>query len=69
MQGMAVSGVLTWSFAAAANGTTQVTLTYAVGGYQPGGLQAMAQAADGMLGEQIARYKNYVETGRPTREK
>ncbi|CAN7163279.1 hypothetical protein LJR164_000218 [Phenylobacterium sp. LjRoot164] len=45
---------------------TQLTLTYDVGGYARGGLaQTWAAPVDGVLGEQVARLKTYVETGKP----
>lgn len=45
---------------------TQLTLTYDVGGYAKGGLaETWAGPVDGVLGEQVARLKTYVETGRP----
>jgi hypothetical protein len=45
---------------------TQLTLTYDVGGYAKGGLaQTWAGPVDGVLGEQVARLKAYVETGKP----
>lgn len=64
LQAGGVSGSMTWAFEAK-DGGTQVTLTYNVGGYMPGGLDKIAPAADGMLGEQFARFKSYVETGKP----
>ncbi|MGZ8363865.1 MAG: SRPBCC family protein [Caulobacteraceae bacterium] len=45
-----------------ANDTT-LTLTYTVGGYLTGGSQKWAPLVDGVLGEQTARLKRYVETG------
>jgi hypothetical protein len=46
--------------------TTELTLTYDVGGYAKGGLaDKWAAPVDGVLGEAVGRLKNYVETGRP----
>jgi hypothetical protein len=65
LQAMALNGVMTFSFAPTAQGTT-VQVTYAVGGYTPQGLAALAPVVDGVLSAQITRYKSYVDTGRPT---
>ena len=46
--------------------TTELTLTYDVGGYAKGGLaENWAAPVDGVLGEQVGRLKKYVETGKP----
>ncbi len=47
------------------DGGTAVDLTYDFGGYGKGGLAHWAVPVDGVLGEQVARLKRYVETGRP----
>jgi hypothetical protein len=48
-----------------AAGGTEVTWTYDVGGYAKGGLaERWADPADAVLGEQLARLKRYVETGK-----
>ena len=59
---MGVSGNMTWEFDEADSGTV-VTLRYAVGGYMDGGLDTVAPAVDGVLGEAMRRLKSYVETG------
>lgn len=47
-------------------GTTDLVLTYDVGGYAKGGLaETFAAPVDTVLGEQVARLKTYVETGKP----
>ena len=47
-------------------GTTDLVLTYDVGGYAKGGLaETLAAPVDTVLGEQVARLKTYVETGKP----
>jgi len=44
---------------------TEVTMTYDVGGYAKGGLaEAFAAPVDQVLGQQLARLKKAVETGR-----
>ena len=57
---MGVNGNMTWEFADSEVGTT-VTLTYAVGGYMDGGLDAVAPAVEGVLVEQMTRLKAYAE--------
>ncbi len=44
---------------------TYATMEYQVGGYTPGGLEAIAPAVDGVLVEAMQRLKRYVETGQP----
>jgi hypothetical protein len=49
-----------------AGAATEATLTYDVGGYAKGGLaETFAAPVDRVLGEQLARLKKYVETGKP----
>ena len=46
--------------------TSDLTVTYDVGGYAKGGLaETLAAPVDMVLGEQAARLKRYVETGKP----
>ena len=61
------SGHLGLSFGKAADpNSTQLVLTYDVGGYAKGGLaQTWAAPVDGVLGQQVARLKRYVESGKP----
>ena len=59
---MGVAGNMTWEFEESELGTL-VTLQYAVGGYMDGGLDAVAPAVDGVLGEAMARLKSYAESG------
>ena len=61
---MGVNGNMTWEFESA-DDVTIVTLQYAVGGYLDGGLDSVAGAVDGVLGEAMARLKSYVESGEP----
>lgn len=45
---------------------TEVTFTFDVGGYAKGGLaETYAAPVDRVLGEQLARLKRYLETGKP----
>ena len=61
---MGVNGNMTWEFFDAPEGT-RVRFTYVVGGYRPGGLNAIALPVDYVIGEALARMKAYVETGDP----
>jgi polyketide cyclase/dehydrase/lipid transport protein len=62
LQAMGVSGSMTISLAAAEGGT-DLTLTYAVGGYVKDGFDDLSKGVDGVLGLQVARLKQLVETG------
>jgi hypothetical protein len=59
---MGVDGNMTWEFEPD-GASTSVTLNYAVGGYLPGGLDAIATAVDAVLVEQMNRLKAFVEAG------
>ncbi len=64
LQSMAVSGVMTWTLTPGEKGTT-IEMTYAVGGDSRGGLKDLAPGVERVLAEQVARYRAYVETGKP----
>ena len=64
MQDMGVAGSLTFALSEAA-GKTTIVLTYKVGGYLAGGLDAMAKPADGMLSGSMQRLKRFIDTGTP----
>ncbi len=53
-QGMGVDGAMTVTLKPAGDGT-DVTMSYAMGGYAKGGFADLAKAADAVLGEQLAR--------------
>ena len=57
---MGVNGNMTWEFADGEQGTN-LTWSYAVGGYFPGGLEQMAGAVDAVLIEQMTRLKEFLE--------
>lgn len=59
---MGVDGNMTISLRPGDNFTT-LELEYQVGGYSPNGLESVAPAVDAVLGEQIARLRQFVETG------
>ena len=59
---MGVDGNMTWEFFDVDEGT-RVKFTYAVGGYRPGGLGAIAVPVDYVIGEALLRLKAHVESG------
>lgn len=59
---MGIAGNMTWEFFDAQEGT-RVRFAYAVGGYDPNGLDNIAGAVDAVIGEQLQRLKAFVETG------
>ncbi len=59
-----VAGNMTFSFGEA-DGRTRIALDYAVGGYDPDGLDKLAPAVDRVLTEQLLRLKYLIETGDP----
>ena len=63
LQELAVSGTMTWAFMQQTGNKTTITFTYAVGGYAPGGLAALAPVVDTVLGTQVARLKRLIDTG------
>lgn len=63
-QAFAVDGALTWSLKPAGNGT-DLTATYALGGYIKQGFSELSQAADGVLTSAVGRLQRLLETGSP----
>lgn len=61
---MGVAGNMTFSIAPG-DTATSLALEYRVGGYHPGGLDAVAAAVDATLAEQLDRYVRFVESGSP----
>jgi len=59
---MGVDGNMTWEFFDAGE-ATRVRFAYVVGGYRPGGLDAIAGPVDFVIGEALMRLKAHVETG------
>ena len=59
---MGVDGNLVFSLRPG-NEVSYVTVTYAVGGYAPDGLDAIAGAVDGVISDQAARLRRLIETG------
>jgi uncharacterized protein YndB with AHSA1/START domain len=64
LQGAGTAGVLTWQFSAQPGGGVTADVTYVVGGYYPGGLDAVAAAVDSVIGDQLRRLKAYLERDR-----
>jgi hypothetical protein len=64
MQALAFAGNMRLLFAPEEGGT-KLEVTYAVTGYLPSGVNAFAGPSDGMLTEQLTRFKNFVEKGNP----
>ena len=56
LQAMAVDGAMTWTLKSSPKGT-DLTLTYAVGGYAKDGFAALATAVDQVLADQIGRLR------------
>jgi hypothetical protein len=67
LQELAVAGTMTWTIEPAKQGSgSTVTMTYAAGGYAPGGLDKLADIVDMVLGQQAKLLKAYAERrGRP----
>ncbi len=65
LQGEGADGVMTWTFKPVEGGV-QVGLTYAVGGFANANAEGFAAPVDGVLAEQLKRYKAFLETGSPT---
>ena len=59
---MGVAGNMTWEFFDEGD-ATRVRFTYVVGGYRPGGLDAVAIPVDYVIGEALLRLKAHIENG------
>jgi uncharacterized protein YndB with AHSA1/START domain len=64
LQSMAAAGSMTIQISAAGTGA-KLEATYAVTGYSPAGLNALAPTVDTVLNQQFTRLKNYLEHGDP----
>ena len=65
LQELAVMGTLTWSIEPAKQGRgSSLTMTYAAGGYVPGGLDKLADVVNTVLSQQVQLLKAYAEKGR-----
>ena len=66
LQTTGATGHMAWTLKEA-DGHTDFTLTYDVGGYAKGGFASWAKPVDAVLATQVGRLKRYVETGAVTR--
>ncbi len=64
LQSMATTGSMTFQLSPAEGGGTKLEVTYTVAGYLAAGLNNLAAPVDGVLGQQIGRLKNLMETGK-----
>jgi uncharacterized protein YndB with AHSA1/START domain len=60
LQKLAVDGVMTWSVQGGAEGT-DISMTYAVGGYTKDGFDELSKGVDHVLGEQLERLRKLVD--------
>ena len=64
LQGLGLAGSMTWDLAKSEAGT-KLVVTYGIGGYMAEGFEKIAPIVDAVLGEQVGRFKAFVETGSP----
>jgi hypothetical protein len=64
LQATGATGAMTWELTESDAGTT-VDVTYAVGGYVDGGIDAWATGVDHVVREQLERLARYIDTGTP----
>jgi hypothetical protein len=60
LQAMGVDGALTFSLKSAANGT-DISVSYAVGGYNKDGFDDLAKVVDRVLGEQVESLRKLID--------
>lgn len=64
LQSMAVTGSMTIQLGAVRDDGTKVSVTYAVVGYLPAGMNTLAPPVDAVLTQQFMRLKGFIETGK-----
>ncbi len=64
LQKFGAAGTLSFTITPVADGS-KLEVTFAIGGYAPGGLNTWAVSVDSVLTEQVTRLKSYIETGSP----
>ena len=64
LQSLGIAGSMRFQLSKTQGGT-KLEVTYAVGGYSPGGLNQLAAPVDSVLTQQVTRLKNLVERGDP----
>lgn len=65
LQAYGLAGSLTWTLKSDSESSTELKLSYIVGGFMEGGFDQIAPAVEAVLGEQVQRLKHFVETGEP----
>jgi hypothetical protein len=60
-QALAVEGVMTWTVKPSANGS-DISVSYAIGGYSKDGFDNLSKAADQVLGLQIERLRKLIDS-------
>jgi len=60
LQGMGVDGAMTWSLKGSANGT-DISVSYAVGGFSKDGFEELSKGVDHVLSEQTERLKKFID--------
>ena len=66
MQGEGLAGSLTFKIVPATiPSASRIEMTYAVGGFRPGGFERVAPAVNMVMTEQVTRLKTFIETGKP----
>jgi hypothetical protein len=67
LQEMGAQGTLSFNLLPVDKAGTRLVVSYVVGGYPVGekGFAALAEPVNGVLKEQLERFKRYVETGKP----
>lgn len=68
LQSYPVTGVMTFELTPDGDNATTLKLTYAVGGYMPGGMEKMGAPVDTVLGQQIDALKAAAEAAPPAVE-
>jgi hypothetical protein len=68
LQALGVQGMLSFHFEPAGDRATRLVVSYVVSGYPTDakGLAPLAESVNGVLKEQVERFRRYVETGKPT---
>jgi uncharacterized protein YndB with AHSA1/START domain len=60
LQGLGADGALTWTVKGSAGGT-EISASYAVGGYAKDGFEAVSKGVDHVLGEQLERLRKLID--------
>jgi hypothetical protein len=60
LQGLGADGALTWTVKGSAGGT-EISVSYAVGGYAKDGFEAVSKGVDHVLGEQLERLRKLID--------